>query len=116
VQLAELLDVSQQTITACEVGRGRIQVSSLPVIAQEFIVADEQLLGQPTPAAAGKRGPAPKLQQQMDLHRPSLHRAQQRFVMQVLESVLARTGRLGWCKSTTPRCSPAPLRPCHSLA
>jgi transcriptional regulator with XRE-family HTH domain len=63
VQLAELLGVSQQTITAYEVGRRRIQVSSLPVIAQALGVAVEELLGQHTPAAAGKRGPAPKLQQ-----------------------------------------------------
>jgi transcriptional regulator with XRE-family HTH domain len=91
VQLAELLGVSQQTITAYEVGRRRIQVSALPVIAKALGVAVEALLGEATQASA-KRGPAPKLQQQMErIHR--LPKAQQRFVMQVLDSVLAQASR-----------------------
>lgn len=92
VQLAELLGVSQQTITAYEVGRRRIQVSALPVIAQTLGVAVEELLGDSPKTAAGKRGPAPKLQQQMD-RITRLPKAQQRFVMQVLDSVLAQAGR-----------------------
>lgn len=91
VQLAELLGVSQQTITAYEVGRRRIQVSALPVIATALGVAVEAFLGD-EPKAAAKRGPAPKLQQQMD-RIGRLPKAQQRFVMQVLDSVLAQAGR-----------------------
>lgn len=91
VQLAELLGVSQQAITAYEVGRRRIQVSALPVIAKALGVAVEALLGAES-KATGKRGRAPKLQQQMErINR--LPKAQQRFVMQVLDSVLAQAGR-----------------------
>lgn len=90
-QLADTLGVSQQTITAYEVGRRRIQVSSLNVIAAALGVAVEELMGTPT-TASGKRGPAPKLQQQMD-RIAKLPKSQQRFVMQVLESVLAQAGR-----------------------
>jgi hypothetical protein len=43
-------------------------------------------------AAAKKRGPAPKLQQQMERIQ-HLPRAQQRFVMQVIDTVLARQDR-----------------------
>jgi transcriptional regulator with XRE-family HTH domain len=90
VQLAEVLGVSQQTITAYEVGRRRIQVSSLPVIAKALGVAVEDLVG-PASAPAAKRGPVPKLQQQMD-RIGRLPKVQQRFVMQVIESVLAQAG------------------------
>ncbi len=87
VQLAETLGVSQQTITAYEVGRRRIQVSALPVIAQALGVAVEGLLGDERKAMS-KRGPAPKLQQQMN-RITQLPRARQQFVMQVIESMLA---------------------------
>ena len=88
MQLAETLGVSQQTITAYEVGRRRIQVSALPVIAQVLGVAVEALLSDDSKAAA-KRGPVPKLQQQMD-RITQLPRARQQFVMQVIESALAQ--------------------------
>ncbi len=91
VQLAEQLGVSQQTITAYEVGRRRIQVSALPVIAQALGVAVETLVGE-TPTATRKRGPAPKLQQQMD-RITQLPKARQQFVMQVIESMLAQAAR-----------------------
>ncbi len=85
VQLAETLGVSQQTITAYEVGRRRIQVSALPVIAQALGVSVEALVAEaPKP---GKRGPAPKLQQQLE-QISRLPRAQQKFVMQMLDTVL----------------------------
>lgn len=89
-QLAELLGVSQQTITAYEVGRRRIQVSSLAAIAKTLGVAVEDLVG--ASAQPARRGPVPKLQQQMD-RIAKLPRPQQRFVMQVIESVLAQSPR-----------------------
>jgi len=73
VQLAESLGVSQQTITAYEVGRRRIQVSTLPVIAQVFGVTAEALVAEaPTPA---KREPAPRLQQQLERPRAAQNQA-----------------------------------------
>ncbi len=91
VQLAEQLGVSQQTITAYEVGRRRIQVSALPTIAQALGVAIEVLIDD-TAKTASKRGRAPKLQQQMD-RITRLPKAQQRFVMQVIESVIQQAAR-----------------------
>lgn len=90
VQLAETLGVSQQTITAYEVGRRRIQVSALPVIAQALGVTVEALVAEdPKPA---KRGPAPKLQQQLE-RLQALPKAKQRLVSEVLDSLLAQAGR-----------------------
>jgi transcriptional regulator with XRE-family HTH domain len=45
VQMAELLEVSQQTINAYEVGRRYMPVSSLPVIARYLGVFIEELIG-----------------------------------------------------------------------
>lgn len=91
VQLAELLDTAQQTITAYESGRRRVPVSALPAIASVLGVSVEALIGE-QPKAAGKRGPAPKLQQQME-RITRLPKAQQRFVMQMLDTVLGQAGR-----------------------
>jgi hypothetical protein len=49
----------------------------------------EELLGEDSAAAAKKRGPAPKLLQQIERIQ-RLARTQQRFVMQVIETVLAQ--------------------------
>lgn len=89
VQLAETLDVSQQTVHAYEMGHRRIPVSSLPVLA--FGVSIEELLGT-TQTAAKERGPAPKLQQQIERIQ-RLPRAKQRFVMEMIDTVLAQQDR-----------------------
>lgn len=91
VQLAETLDVSQQTVHAYEMGHRRFPVSSLPVLAETFGVSIEELLGT-TQSAAKKRGPAPKLQQQIERIQ-RLPKAQQRFVMQMLDTVLQQADR-----------------------
>ena len=86
VQLAERLGVSQQTITAYEVGRRRIQVSALPVIAQALGVGIEDLVI--AHAKPARRGPAPKIQQQLE-RVSQLPRTRQRMVSEVLDSLLA---------------------------
>ena len=90
VQLAELLGVSQQTITAYEVGRRRMPVSALPTLARHLGVAVEELMGEQPPAA--RRGPAPKLQQQIERIQ-QLPRAKQRFVIEMLDTVLQQAAR-----------------------
>lgn len=87
VQLADRLGVSQQTITAYEVGRRRIQVSALPVIAQALGVSVEELVS--ANVKPSKRGPAPKIQQQLE-RLSQLPRARQRMVSEVLDSLLAQ--------------------------
>lgn len=62
--MAETLGVSQQTINSYEVGRRRVPVSALRTLARALGVSLEELLGEEA-SAARKRGPAPKLQQQI---------------------------------------------------
>jgi transcriptional regulator with XRE-family HTH domain len=92
VQLAETLGVSQQTINAYEAGHRRIPVSSLPRLADTLSVSIEELIGVPQTASGKKRGPPPKLQQQIE-RLQQLPKPQQRFVMQMLETVLAQQNR-----------------------
>jgi hypothetical protein len=54
-------------------------------------VSVEELIGEPQ-ARTRRRGPAPKLQQHLE-RISQLPRAKQRFVMEVLESVLAQASR-----------------------
>lgn len=58
----------------------------LSLLADTLAVTVEELIGAPT-KRAGKRGPAPKLQQQLE-RVAALPKAQQRFVMQMLDTVL----------------------------
>jgi transcriptional regulator with XRE-family HTH domain len=90
VQLAETLGVSQQTVTAYEVGRRRMPVSSLPVIARYLGTTVEELIGEKAPPA--KRGPTPKLQQQIE-RLNTLPKAQQQVVIKMLDGVLGHAGR-----------------------
>jgi transcriptional regulator with XRE-family HTH domain len=90
VQLAETLGVSQQTVQAYEVGRRRIQVSALPVVAKALSVSLEALFGE-SERGNRKRGPASRLQQQVDLI-GQLPKTRQRFVSDMLDTVLAQSG------------------------
>lgn len=91
VQLAEQLGVSQQTLQAYEVARRRVPVSSLRTLARTLSASLEELLGE-EPSTTRKRGPAPRLQAHME-RISQLPKAQQRFVMQMLETVLAQASR-----------------------
>jgi len=90
-QLAEVLHLTQQMVASYEVGRRRVPVSLLPKIATALAVSVEALIGQNRVPPA-KRGPAPKLQQQIERIQ-RLPRAKQRFVMQMLDTVLAQQSR-----------------------
>lgn len=92
VQLAEALGISQQTLQSYEVGRRRIPVSALPVVAHTLSVSLEELFGKSKQAAPGKRGPAPKWQQQIEAV-SKLSKSQQRFVSRMLDTVLAEGAR-----------------------
>ena len=90
VQLAEFLEVSQQTVNAYEMGHRRMAISALPRLARLLGVSIEELIGEPP--KPGKRGPAPKLQQQID-RLSTLPPAKQRLVMEMLEGVLMQASR-----------------------
>ena len=91
VQLAEALKLTQQMIASYEVGRRRVPVSLLPAVAHALAVSVEVLIGQKE-ATPGKGGPAPKLQQQMERIQ-RLPKAKQRFVMEMIDTVLAQQDR-----------------------
>lgn len=90
VQLAERLGIAQQTLAHYEVGRARIAASLLPALADVLDLSlDELLVGAPTARIPGKRGPASRFEQQLDAV-TRLPKAQQRFVMQMLDTVIAQ--------------------------
>ena len=88
-QLAELLDCSQQRVVSLEKGRRRVPVTDLPTLSESLGMSVEELIGleaQPT-----KRGPTPKIQQQLE-QIAKLPRSQQKFVSQMIETVLQQAG------------------------
>lgn len=91
VQLAEVLGLTQQMVASYEVGRRRVPVSLLPQIAETLATSLDELIGKKDVQPA-KRGPAPKLQQQIERIQ-QLPRTQQRFVMQMLDTVIAQASR-----------------------
>ena len=90
-QLADLLGASQQMVASYEVGRRRVPVSLLPTLAKALAVSVETLLGEPD-KRTGKRGPSPKLLQQLE-QVSQLPKAQQKFVSQMIDTVLQQAGR-----------------------
>jgi transcriptional regulator with XRE-family HTH domain len=88
VQLAEQLGIAQQTMAHYEGGVSRIAVETLTQAAAALDVSVEELIGTSTARTPGKRGPAPKLQQQLERVQ-ALPKAQQLAISRVLESVLA---------------------------
>lgn len=88
--IADEWGIAQQTYAHYEVGRARMPVSLLPELAKLFGVAVGELLGLRN--AAGKRGPAPKFQKQLE-RIAQLPRARQQVVMDMLDGVLAQRTR-----------------------
>jgi transcriptional regulator with XRE-family HTH domain len=89
-ELAEQLEISQQSVASYEVGRLRIAISMLPKLAQVLGVPVDTLLG--FKSENGKRGPTPKLLQQLE-RISRLPRAKQRIVMEMLDGVLSQAGQ-----------------------
>jgi transcriptional regulator with XRE-family HTH domain len=90
--MAEALGLAQQTIAHYEGGRIRMQISLLPEVAQLFGVSTDDLLGRKS--GASKRGPASKMQQQVE-RLSRLPQAKQRVVMEMLEGFLSQVARSG---------------------
>ena len=84
--------MSQQTLQSYEVGRRRIPVSALPVVAKTLSVSLDELFGSQAKAARGKRGPEPQWQQHIEAV-ARLPRAKQQFVSEMLRTVLAQSER-----------------------
>ncbi len=60
----------------------------LPTVARVLKASVEELIGMPTTRRPGKRGPQPKIAQQLERIQ-SLPAAEQRAIVKVLDSVLA---------------------------
>lgn len=91
-QLADQLGIAQQTLAHYEVGRLKVPASMLPKLAELLTVSLDELLGQPLPKHSNKRGPAPRWQHQIEAI-AQLPKAQQRFVSQMLDTVLSQAGQ-----------------------
>ena len=91
VQLAEALGVSQQTVQAFEVGRRRIPVSTLRLLAKTLSLSLDELVAEGEHAPR-KRSPVPKVQRQME-RISALPKPKQRAVMDVTEAMLAQQSR-----------------------
>ena len=99
-KLSEQLGVAQQTLAHYEVGRERMPASMLPTVARLLTLSLDELMGQPVTRAAragrttrgGKRGPASRLEQQIQAV-ARLPKTKQQFVSQMLDTVLAQVGR-----------------------
>jgi transcriptional regulator with XRE-family HTH domain len=90
VQLAERLGIPQPQLASYEVGRRRVPVSLLPRLARALAMPIETLIaddGPPPPPA--RRGPVSRLQQQVDAI-AQLPKAKQKFVVEMLDTVLAQ--------------------------
>ena len=85
-----MMEVSQQTVASWEVGRRGVPVSLMPTLARALGSGVDALVGEKTDPA--KRGPAPKLRQQME-RVSQLPKPKQRMVMEMLEAVLAQASR-----------------------
>jgi transcriptional regulator with XRE-family HTH domain len=92
VQLADALGIPQPQLASYEIGRRRVPVSLLPSLARALAVPIEDLIGEDGPQPSPRRGPASRVQQQLERIQ-SLPRAQQRFVMQMIDTVLQQAGQ-----------------------
>ncbi len=90
--LAGHLGIPQQTLAHYEVARARVPASMLPALAQLLTLSLDELIGSPLPRRKGKRGPASRLQQQIEAVE-QLPKTKQQFVSQMLDTVLAQTSR-----------------------
>lgn len=92
VQVAERLEVSQQTVNGFEKGRRRVAISTLLDLAELFDATVTELLGSEGRETRAKRGPPSRLERQMEAIQ-RLPRSKQRFVMEMLDAVIAQARR-----------------------
>lgn len=91
VQMAEALGVSQQQIASYEAGRVKIPVSALPKLAAVLATPFDEILGM---EVKSKRGPASKLQQQVD-RISQLPRSKQKFIIEMLDALIVQQKKTG---------------------
>ncbi|WP_426161470.1 helix-turn-helix domain-containing protein [Pseudoduganella sp. R-34] len=90
-ELADKLGVAQQTLAHYEVARIRMPASVLPQLATLFATSIDELVGLAHQQRSGKRGPASQLERNIE-RISELPKSKQRFVNEMLETVLAQAG------------------------
>ncbi|MCK9488184.1 MAG: helix-turn-helix transcriptional regulator [Xanthomonadales bacterium] len=98
-QLADALGLAQQTLAHYEVGRLRVAVALLPPLSRALGVSLEDLLG--LPPKAGKRGPAPRLQAQIE-RIGALPRGKQRMLLDMIDAALHGANAQAACSCEVP--------------
>lgn len=92
-QLAERLGIPQPQLASYEVGRRRVPVSMLPRLARTLKVPIDSLVDEDASSSAAsirtRRGPPSRLEQQLQ-RISQLPKARQKFVVQMLDTVLAQ--------------------------
>ncbi len=83
--LGEALGLDQTAIASYEVGRRRVPLSLLSPLARILRVSISELVEEPQ--QQGRRGPAPKLQRQIE-QVIQLPKSKQKFVSEMLDTVL----------------------------
>lgn len=96
-------NISHEVLAHYEVGRVGVGAPMLPRLSELLDLSfDEILLGHPTVRIPGKRGPASRLEQQLDAI-ARLPKAEQRTVSTLLTAVLAQhTAPAGQEAATAP--------------
>lgn len=88
VQLAEQLGIAQETMAHFEGGKLRVAVATLIPLCEALNIGMEELAGVQPKRSTGKRGPQPKIAQQLERIQAQ-PAAEQRAIVKVLDSVLA---------------------------
>ncbi|QTF09858.1 helix-turn-helix domain-containing protein [Brenneria izadpanahii] len=88
-QLAEQLGIAQQTMAHYEGGKLKVSAALLPQLAQILNLSLDELLGLPAPRKRGKRGPASRLEQQIEII-SQLPRTKQKLVSEILDNVIGK--------------------------
>lgn len=92
-QLAERLGIPQPQLASYEVGRRRMPVSMLPRLARALKAPIDSLVDDETSSSAAssrtRRGPPSRLEQQLE-RISQLPKARQKFVVEMLDTVLAQ--------------------------
>jgi transcriptional regulator with XRE-family HTH domain len=90
-QLADSLGIAQQTMAHYEGGRLRVSASLLPEIAEILNLSLDELLGLSATKKIGKRGPASRLEQQIQII-SQLPKTKQKFVSEMLDTIIGNSG------------------------
>lgn len=89
-QMADRLGIAQHTYAQYELATRRIPASTIPQLARDLGMTLDELMGE-NQLHRAKPGPASKLQQQID-RISQLPKTKQRFVMEMLDTVIAQAG------------------------